>query len=258
VTAFVPPVQRKNGTSYGKPTHWYVDGNGVRIPGVTTLIDQGVPKPALIGWASNVTAEYALDHWDALSEKTASERLKELKGARFANSDAAAKRGTEVHRLAEELLVGHEVAVPPELAGHVESYVRFLDEWDPVVILSETAVANLTIGYAGTLDLVADMAGERWLCDVKTGRTGIYGETALQLAAYRYAEHYLDDKGEMQPMVQVDRCAAIWVRADGYDLLPVRADESVFTEFRYAGRVARWQTETSKTVVSEALRPMAS
>jgi hypothetical protein len=250
--AFVPPVRRKEGISFGRPTHWYIDGNGARIPGVTTIIGDGVPKPALIKWGMNTTAAYAVDHWDTLAGLPVSERLTTLKGAAYAERDAAGKRGTEVHDLAEKLLHGQEVPVPDELAGHVEAYVRFLDQWDPTVVLSESTVYNLTIGYAGTLDLVVDMPGGRWLLDIKTTRSGVYGDNALQLAAYRYAEHWID-VDTAHPMPEVDRCGIVWVRGDGYEVVPVEAGPDVFTEFRYVKRVARWQKDVSRTVVGEAL-----
>jgi hypothetical protein len=58
----------------------------------------------------------------------------------------------------------------------------------------EFSVASYRYGYAGTGDLIAWLTvpgasvPSSWLLDVKTNRSGIYGETALQLAAYRYAE----------------------------------------------------------------------
>jgi hypothetical protein len=263
-TLYTPPVRRVDGKAWGKPTHWYEDANGRRIPGVTSIINDGVPKPALVRWASRTTAEYAVNRWADLDRMAIADRLTELKGAAFADRDAAARRGTEVHDLGERLAHGQEVDVPDELAGHVEAYVRFLDEWEPLVVLAEATVVNYTIGYAGTLDLIADMAGQRWLLDLKTTRSGVFGETALQLAAYRYAEVYVEDgvdgtvdppvEGPLEfPMPQVDRCGVVWVRADGYDVVPVVADPWVFTEFRYAARTARWQTDLSKQVIGEAL-----
>lgn len=250
------PVTRRDGKSYGKPTHWYVDATGARIPGVTTILSDGMPKPALIAWAGNTTAEYAVNNWDDLSSKKVAERLKELKGARYAEKDRAAKRGTEVHALAERLTRGDMVDVPEELAGHVESYVRFLEDWDPAPILTETTVYHRRFSYAGTLDLVAELCdGRTWLLDVKTTRSGVYGETAYQLAAYRYADRYLDPvTGEPRDMVPVDACGVIWVRADGYDLIPVRVDEQVLTEFRHIHVVARAQS-ACKDYVGEALQP---
>lgn len=253
--SIIEPVRRRNGKAFGKPTHWYVDATGAKIPGVTTILGDGLPKPALIHWAANVTAEYAVNNWDDLEGMKVADRLKILKGARYAEKDAAAKRGTEVHTLAERLVQGHEVTVPDELAGHVESYLRFLDDWNPTPVLVEATVYSRPYGYAGTLDLVADLCdGRRWLLDVKTTRSGVYGENALQLAAYRYADRYLDADGHPQDMPDVDVCGVIWVRADGYDLVPVQADHAALTAFRHVAVVAR-ASKTLPDLVGEAIQP---
>src|SRR5690348_10872436 len=106
--------------------HFYeVDGR--KADGVTTLIGDGIPKPALVNWAANTTAAYAVDHWDALDGMSPSQRLERLKKARYLDLDKAAKRGTEVHGIAEKLAHGEEVEVPDELAGHISSAVAFLD-----------------------------------------------------------------------------------------------------------------------------------
>lgn len=264
MSAFVPPFIRKEGrTRFGKPTHWYEDGRGNKIPGVTTIIDQGVPKPALVGWGIKSVAEFALDHWTELGQLTPSVRLAELKGSPYAIKDEAANRGTEVHALAEQLLKGEEVSVPPVLAGHVKAYVAFLNDWEPEVILAESSVVNFAVGYAGTLDKIVRIPGGCpvcsgddcvWLADTKTGK-GVYGDVALQLAAYRYAESYVGTAGGLLPMPDVDHCGVVHVREDGYRFLPVRADRDVFQEFRHAARVARWSSELSKTVVGGPLVP---
>src|SRR5690606_41327726 len=80
--------------------HWYVDADsGDRVPGVTSITDGGLPKKALINWAGNATAEYAVDHWAELSELAPSARLKRLQGGRYEAKDAAANKGTRVHAL---------------------------------------------------------------------------------------------------------------------------------------------------------------
>lgn len=254
MSAFVEPVKRVDGTTrYGKPTHHYVDGENRRIPGVTTLLDQGMPKPALVGWGIKSVAEYAIDHWDELADAGVSERLNTLKGAPYADRDHAARRGTEVHNIAERLVHDEEIDIPPELAGHVAAYVDFLDTWKPEPVLVEATVYHLTYGWAGTLDLIADFPdGKRRLCDVKTTRSGVYGETAYQLSGYRYAEKYIDADGTPQPMLEVDECCVIWVRADGYSLIPVRTDDEVLKEFRHVARVAK-AAEACRGYVGEAL-----
>lgn len=236
---FTPPARRIDKVAFGKPTHYYEDANGKRIPGVTTILNEGMPKPALINWAANATADYAVNNWDHLADMGVADRLKVLKKARYEDRDAAAKRGTEVHDLAEHLLKGEEVSVPDELRGHVESYVRFLDDWQPEPVIVEKTVINYKHGYAGTLDMVVDLPdGRRVLADIKTTRSGIYGETALQLAAYRYAEVYLNDGSEVT-MPTVDDTWGIWVRGDGYDVVPLVADANTFDDFRRVAAVAR-------------------
>src|SRR5690606_40669257 len=43
--------------------HWY-KLDGVKVDGVTTLISQGLPKPALMYWSARVVAEYVADNLD--------------------------------------------------------------------------------------------------------------------------------------------------------------------------------------------------
>jgi hypothetical protein len=243
--------------------HSYIDADtGLKIPGVTTIVGDGVPKPALIAWAANTTAEYALDHWERLGELAPSARLKELKGARYAEKDAAARKGTQVHKLAQRLVAGEEVAVPDELAGHVAAYVRFLDEFDVEPVLVEAVIVSNEHRYCGTLDLVGDLLDVddpsggrvRWLLDVKTTRSGVYGETALQLAGYRYADAYLDDDGDEQDMPAVDRCGVVWVRPDGYDLVPVEVGPAQHRQLLYAQQTKEF-VDSGRDLIGEPIIP---
>lgn len=249
---YVGPIKRVN---RGRG-HSYQDANGNRVPGVTTLLGDGVPKPALINWAGNATAEAAVDRWDELSGLSPSKRLSTLQKARYADRDTAANRGTEVHRWAEQYVVGAEVAIPDDIAGHAESYRHFVDEWNPDPVLIEAVVMNHKHGYAGTLDAVFDIPGRgRSLLDIKTSRSGIFGETALQLAAYRYADVYVDADGNEQPMLEVDEVLGLHIRADGYDLRPIEAGPEQLREFQYVMQVARFTSETSKSYVGDPLVP---
>lgn len=245
--------------------HSYIDlETGQKVPSVTGILDGGIPKPALINWAASATAEYAADHWDDLSAKPISARLKELNGARWVVRDAAANKGTLVHAAGQRLVLGEEVTIAEGLEGYVESYVRFLDEWQVQPVLVEATVVSHAHRYCGTLDLVADLVDPddptqtlRWLLDIKTNRSGIFGETALQLAGYRYADQYVDGDVEYE-MPEVDRVGAVWVRADGYDLIPVEAGEAEHRQFLYAAQISEF-TQHSRDLVGEPLRsPWAS
>ena len=241
----------------GRGHRYLLDGEP--CDGVTWVKDNGIAKPALIGWAANVTADYAVDNWDELAAMKHSERLAVLKRARWADRDAAAKRGTEVHRLAHLLALGEEIDVPEELEDHVAAYLRFADDWLPTELLVEVVVGNREWRYMGTLDVVADLRdGQRWLLDFKTNRRGPYQEDALQLAAYRFADFYLDAAGVEKPMPEVDAVGIVWLHAEGYELIPVKADQATFTTFLYAKQVARFVESPREAFLGEALgRPAA-
>lgn len=237
--------------------HWYRGVDGHKIDGVTTVLSDGMPKPALTSWAARETAEFAVDHLPTIQGLDRDAAVDLLKGAPWRDRDRAARRGTEVHGLAQRIVAGEEVEVPDELAGHVESYLAFLADWEPTDEITEAVVLHATYGYAGTLDMIATIPalGERCLLDVKTSRSGPFPEVALQLAAYRWAEVYVDAAGEEQPMPEIDWTGVVWVRADGYDLIPFETGERVIRAFRYCQQVARfarrdgWGDETKGPVL---------
>lgn len=236
----------------GSHRYWL---DGKPIPGVTTLIKGGLPAPALTYWAARTVAEWVADNYDDLERLRAMGRgpmVAALKETPWQARDEAANRGTEVHALGERLVAGDEVDVPEPLAGHVESYVKFLDEWKPEPLLVEVSVAHRTHWWAGRLDLIARMCGETWLLDIKTTRSGIFGETALQLSAYSHAEFYSPDGEQEIPLPRIDRCAAIWVRADGYDVVPVDAGDDTYRLFRHVAHVGR-NAKSVKDLVGAAL-----
>lgn len=258
MSRFTPPIRRVD-TAKG---HHYKDARGERVPGVTTINDQGVPKPALINWSGNTTAEYAVDHWDELAAMPPAKRLKTLQGCRYLEKDAAKNRGTEVHRAAEKLLAGEPVQVPEEIAGHAESYARFLDEFKVEPVHVEFSCVSYRWGYAGTADLCAwltlPMKGRvLTLHDLKTSRSGIFGETALQLAGYRFADKWIVGGQEIDP-VEVQFCFGIHVRGDGYDLVPVEVTEQEHKDFLYAQRVGQFVARSRDLIGPPIIAPTTS
>jgi hypothetical protein len=247
-----PPTRR---VDRGRGHVYFLDAE--RAAGVTWIIDNGVPKPQLVGWAANVTADYATDNWEDLAELKPSERNAVLRRSRWEVTNAAAKRGSEVHDHARRYLAGEEIEPPEELVGHVDASILFHREWQPRELLVEAVVGNRLYGYMGTLDLVAGLAdGRVWLLDWKTGGKGIYPEFALQLAAYRRAEFYLDALGNEHAMPKVDAAGCVWLRGDGsYDLVPLETGDDVFATFLHALQVARFTSAPAEAHVGNALTP---
>jgi hypothetical protein len=233
-------IRRRN---HGLNHSYRIDGE--KVPGVTTIT--GFFKSgALAKYPGTATAEYAVNNWGTLSELPPADRLKVLYGAQYSERDAAAGRGTKVHRIAQRLHEsppGTEIEYPDELAGHVESYGDFLERVDPKVQAVELVVGNRTHRYCGTLDLIADLGPipwddtiippARWLLDLKTNRSGIWPETALQVCAYERAEVFIAEDGSERPMewFGIERCGALHVRGDGWDLVPVETGPQVWTCF---------------------------
>ncbi|KKI16400.1 MULTISPECIES: hypothetical protein [unclassified Leucobacter] len=247
---------------YGRNHAYYLDDR--KLDGVTTLLGNGLPKPALVNWAGNATAEYAVDNWEELGELSLSKRLDTLKKSRYAISDEAKHRGTEVHDLAEKLALGQEVEVPDAIAGHVSSALRFLEEFKVETLLTEASVYHETALYAGTFDLLLksglpEHAGKVVLADWKTNRTGIYPETALQLTAYAKATRYLDrDKVEhAMADLGITDLWAIWIRSDGYEVYPMEFSDATWKAFGHIVQVARGAAnrDVADTWKGAALRP---
>lgn len=239
--------------SPGNHQYWL---DGKRIPGVTTLIKGGLPAPTLMYWSARSVAEYVADHDAEVEQLRGMGRgpmVAALKEVPWSQRDKAGVKGTEVHALAEQLVAGLEVDVPDHLAGHVESCVRFLDEWRPEPLIVEKSVAHRTHWWAGRPDLIARMPdGRTALLDWKTAESGIWPETAFQLAAYSHAEFYAPEPDIEEPLPHIDWCAAVHLRADGYSVVPVQADETVYKQFRHIAFVATC-AKTAKTLVGEPL-----
>jgi hypothetical protein len=93
--------------------------------------------------------------------------------------------------------------------------------------------------------------------DIKTGEKGIYAETALQLAAYKAAEYYVDADGDEQPMYDVEHCGAIHVTADDALLVPTISEHEQLLMFRIASKVADYDNDKDRLVLPP-IRPPTS
>jgi hypothetical protein len=248
VTAPTKRVNRGGGHSY------VLDGE--TVDGVTAICRDGIAKQNLVGWAARSVAGYAVDHWSELTELSTSKRLRELERAAWAERDAAAGRGTTIHKLAWQLAAGDTVEVPEALRGHVDAYLGFIDAYDVDEFATEATVISRRWRYMGTFDALAHLDGnvdELWLLDWKTGASGIWPETALQLAAYAHAESILRDDGIEVPMPAVAHAAAVWLRADGYDVVPVDISDETFRTFLYAQQLAHFTKAVRGDYVHDAL-----
>jgi hypothetical protein len=173
--------------------------------------------------------------------------------------DTAGIRGTAVHDLAEQLVHGEAVEVPEELEPYVDGYLRFLDDWGIVPVLTEKVIGSRRDWYAGRFDLIATSPhlnqGRPVMIDLKTS-SGVYGETALQTAAYSLAEFWQDDDGREHPLPEIVASYVAHVTPDGTVLYQLAADRDQMTRHLDMFRAAAFTHRTSRerdNIITEPL-----
>lgn len=216
--------------------------DGERVASVTTVLNGVLAKPALAPAAARETAAYAATHAHELEERGAEAWKAEVQSAYRRTWDVSRDEGTAVHKIAESLIYGKPLPDVDEkgepwsssVFAMAQQLARWFDRFDVEPIIHEAIVFHETHRWAGTLDLLADLnTGDRWLLDYKTSASGVWQETALQLAAYKHATHV--QIGErVQLMAPVDRVGVVWVRPDEFQLVPVVADGVAYGYFLHA------------------------
>lgn len=248
---------------FEKSHRYTLDGKPVK--GVTTLLSGGLPKPALPYWAAKSVAEWVAtngpeavallgyNHDTGECEGDPRQIIAELKAKPWEKRDAAAVRGTDVHDLAERIVHGQEVDVPDHLTGYVAGYLAFVEEYQLVPRYTEKPVASRRWGYAGKFDFIGQvkaLGDETYLLDWKTS-SGVYGETALQCAAYANAEFLVDNDLEI-PMPAIDRIGVVHITETGTTLHDLGSIEEAFKIFTHVQYTAK-RTDDIKTFVGPAI-----
>lgn len=246
--------------------------------GVTSVLN-GLAKPFLRYWASKVVAENAYDHADTLLTFVMAgqreEAVKWLKGTPNTFTGDAATRGTAVHEMTEAIdLAG---ALPPRmpksspLLPYARGYLAFREETEAVILDVERTIWSREFEYSGTLDrslLIPESAfdgfveppawyegpDKRIIADVKTTKSGVHSEVALQLAAYSHAEEQLvpNEHGvyEAEPWPEhADTGLVIHLRPDAWRLVPVRCGPSEFEVFCMLRKLFTWDRSVKDTLV---------
>jgi hypothetical protein len=236
----------------------------LEVVSVTSILDNGIPKPFLIGWAAKKAAECAVDDHDLIGQmlkKSDGERMAidHVMGSRFRDMNKKADRGTIVHAAVESYIDGkpmskadleerlEEERIPRSLwkgaAGMVAAAMEFLFEFEPEVIHSEATVYSREHGYAGTADLIVKMRIGKTtrpvVVDFKTSPR-IYDETGLQLCAYARADFVGHNDGTEEPLPKgIKDGIAICLKPSGkYEPAAFALTDELFEVFLAAQGVA--------------------
>lgn len=181
------------------------------VPSVTTVLKQEA-KPALIQWAVDQTAAYAVANAEDLlsvTEERGYNMLRwyhtrsplpledgiDLRNYHVGVLNDAANLGTGIHAWMEADI--DPTCIYPDISNEPEQFYQMLGVWNDFQsrhfiepVRTETTVWNETLGYAGTFDALWRVDGKLTLVDIKSSR-GIWGSNWMQLAALRYAETVL-------------------------------------------------------------------
>jgi hypothetical protein len=250
----MPTTQDRINTRAGR----FYEIDGMKYPSVTTILSI-INKPALMNWAAKVEREMVLKVARELYEDspigskmttaawnlTMDNRL----GKEKASSKELAKAGeigSQVHKLIEWTLKGelcYEAGPSPKISDKAQWAFMAWEDWRRSVKLKplyvEQVVYSKDFGYAGTLDLVAEVEEVITVIDWKTGK-GVYGEAHLQNAAYRHAFREMGHGNPEQglivrlPKVETD---------PEFEVVKAKPEESQFRSFLDALTLWDWNQQ---------------
>lgn len=258
---------------------WYRDPvTGAKLRRVTSILDNGVPKAALIFWAGNTVAECAMENLprlirDSRNPHDAKNAYDWLRRAHTRKKEERGDVGDAVHKI----INAHVLQEPmpegllddPEMRPFLQNFLRFVDEFEVTFEASEMVVGSYKHGYAGTLDYIVRSphinGGRPTLGDTKTGGEldvrlangllwGVYPEAGLQMSGYRNAEVCWQRDGTRLPMPETcDEGIVLHLRPQGYRVYPAKCGPEVFEKFLNAMQIDDWSTVLAPAVVSAAL-----
>jgi hypothetical protein len=262
-----------------KPSQgWYRDPiTGTKLRRVTTILNGGYPKPELMFWAANLTAEDAFKTLPtlvraSLRPETREEAYDWLRKGHIRKKEERGDIGTAVHDLVEAKVLGTPIPdallADPELGVYVDHFLAFVEHWQITFEASEMTVGNYTDGWAGKLDylfrspIIAHCLKvppqTLFIGDTKTGgeldEKGVYPEAGLQMSAYRRAEVCWLRDGTQVPMPAVHPVGIVLhLRPEGYRPMPLKCGDDLYDAFLHVWKVAEFKRVLSKSVVGEAL-----
>lgn len=169
-----------------------IDGKMKRLCGVTTFLSV-IDKPALVPWAVNLTVEYIRKNI-AMLQNDPSELLKLAKEEANNQKDLAAEIGKCIHLWISEHIKGNNPEMPDDdrVKKGVESFIDWVITHKVKFLDSERVIYSRNYGFVGTLDMIVEIDGKKYLGDIKTGNA-IYDEAKAQTAAY--LEAYQEEFG---------------------------------------------------------------
>jgi hypothetical protein len=208
----------KDGSVRVRPYREYVwqaeGGEPKRLPSVSTILDAICPKPGVAHWSEARGIEGAVLAMKAglvCAESRALDVVAIIRGHNLgaeAAKNRAARRGLNVHAINESFMRTGEVPKigdhPPEHRGYIQAWAKWVSAREPEPVAVEQLVINPQDGYAGRLDLRANIGGLLSTVDLKTSeKAAIFPQAHWQCAMYERAAVACGDEAASRLLVVV-------------------------------------------------------
>lgn len=203
----------------------------------------GIPF-TLHNWILSQHIEAALDVFATDRSREAKADLRKLiRQLGVAKRDRAADLGTRVHAAAAAGTVPDRA--PADERPLIYQYQHWLANGDIEVVLAERQVFNLTLGYAGSFDILGREAWTRriGIVDIKTG-DGIYLDHVLQLLGYAFGEFIgaddIIDTRATDLLHEVAFVGVLHLSAKGWEYIELDVDARARRAFIGMTHLAHW------------------
>lgn len=134
-------------------------------------------------WYPRITSILSIKAKPALYRYFA--RMPDWKTAEQAK-ERSAQEGTLVHVTVESILKGMPMEVDEGIRPSVDAFLEFRRHHEVRPLLIEERLVSHKHGYAGTIDVMAEVDGVVGVLDIKTSKA-VYRDYGLQTAAYQQA-----------------------------------------------------------------------
>ena len=252
MTARATAATRPVGAHRTKTHQYYFNGAGP-WPGVTS-ITKVLDAPALTNWKMSQVAQAAIASAERLIEDREAGKTDAAVKYLTTLSTSAMDRGQRIHASIEQVLRREPVTIDPRDLAAVTGARAWLNaqvrEHGLRPLEVEAFLLHETLGFGGTCDLIAQLDGEVWLLDWKTGASvatpdgTVYRDHRLQLAAYANAEFIARVADpERYPLPAITRYGVVHVTDGGTRLYEAAVTPRDWIAFRAALNLYAWAKE---------------
>lgn len=154
--------------------------------------------------------------------------------------------------------LGEVVVAADLIRPKLRQFYAWLDDSGVEILVREGQVWNLTVGYAGSFDILARLPdGRIVIIDIKTG-SSTYSDHVLQQTAYEHGEFVghddVIDEAATELLDQVSGAAILHLQDDGWTFIELETGDAAWNAFRGLLLFATWTQQHDREETYTAAR----